>query len=100
MLNMASPRSQSQIDDLQTSTNLKRIDDLEGFRKEFEGKEFDKKVLQSVKESHLIREEISDIVWKTIKNKIVWIILGLFGLVTIEVIYRLIPILISHLKPN
>lgn len=97
---MASPRSQSQIDDLQTSTNLKRIDDLEGFRKEFEGKEFDKKVLQSVKESHLIREEISDIVWKTIKNKIVWIILGLFGLVTIEVIYRLIPILISHLKPN
>lgn len=97
---MASPRSQSQVDDLQTSTNLKRIDDLEGFRKEFEGKEFDKKVLQSVKESHLIREEISDIVWKTIKNKIVWIILGLFGLVTIEVIYRLIPILISHLKPN
>jgi hypothetical protein len=39
---MANNRAQ-QPDDLQANENLKRVDALEEFRKQLEGKEFDKK---------------------------------------------------------
>lgn len=84
-------------DDLQASNNLKRIDDLESFKNEFTGKAFDKKVLDSIKESHTIREELSLVVWQTVRNKIVWIILGALGLVLLDILIRLIPAIISKL---
>lgn len=91
---MSSPRTQP-TDDLQISENLKRIDELEVFRKELEGKEFDKKVLQSINDSHQIRNELETIIWKTIKSKITWIILGLVGLIITDLIIRTIPHILS-----
>ncbi|HTX86988.1 MAG TPA: hypothetical protein VMC41_02905 [Candidatus Nanoarchaeia archaeon] len=93
---MTTPRPQT--DDLQTANNLKRIDDLECFKKEYEGKEFDKKVLLSIQESHSIREELEKINWNTIKNKIVWIITGFLGLVLTDLTLRAIPHLFSLFK--
>lgn len=90
---MGIPRAQ--LDDLQTTNNLKRIDDLEVFRKEFEGKEFDKKVLQSIQESHLLRAELEKIIWKTVKDKIIWIILGLFGIIITDLLLRAVPHILS-----
>jgi len=72
------------IDDLKADENLKRIDDLESFRKELEGKEFDKKVAISIEDSTLIQEKIKKLVWETLKNKITWVILGAVGLVLID----------------
>ena len=93
---MSRPSSQ-EIDDLQAEANLKRIDDLEIFRKEFEGKEFDKKVLGSIKESHLIREELGKITWLAVKNKLIWVISTALGLILIDLFLRAIPSLISKI---
>ena len=90
---MANNRSQN--DDLQTDANLKRIDDLEIFRKEFEGKEFDKKVLQSIKDSHPIRTELEGITWKTVKGKINYFFWGAVGLILMDLLLRAIPNLLS-----
>lgn len=87
---MSNSRLQSD-DDLHADKNLQRIDDLETFRKEFQGKEFDKKILDSIKDSHPIREELQSIIWQTFRNKITWIILGFVGLILTDLIIRAIP---------
>lgn len=51
-----------QTDDLQASTNLQRIDDLEIFRKSFEGKELDEKIRNAIHESVPLQGEISKLV--------------------------------------
>lgn len=84
-------------DDLQVDKNLKRIDELESFRKEFEGKSFDGKVLQSINDSHHIRTELEKIIWQTVRNKITWIILGLIALIFTELLLRAIPSLFSRI---
>ena len=89
---------QNTENDLRASDNVKRIDDLEVFRKEFDGKGFDSKVLQSIRESHLIREELAIIIWQTLKNKIIWIIIGALGVIFIDVMVRVIPHLFSLLS--
>jgi hypothetical protein len=91
MANQRPPAS----DDLKADENLRRIDDLETFRKELEGKEFDKKVLQSLLDSHSIREELAKIVWNTIKNKITWIILAFIGVILTDLLIRAIPNILS-----
>lgn len=67
--------SASFTDDLQSSENLKRVENLEEFRKEYEGKAFEAKVAVAVKESKLVEAEIETVLWNTLKKKIVWIIL-------------------------
>lgn len=89
---------QQPADDLQASDNLKRIDDLESFKKELEGKEFDKKVLLSIQESHPIREELSRIVWQTVKNKITWVILGYIGLILTDLFIRALPHILASMN--
>ena len=93
---MVEPKTQ--IDDLQTGTNLKRIDDLESFRKEFEGTEFYSKILKAIQESRSIEEEIKRISWKRIREKIIWLILGASSLILIDFIIRAIPHLLSFFK--
>jgi len=85
-------------DDLRASDNLKRIDDLEIFRKEFEGRAFDEKVLKSIKESHLIREELKEITFQALKSKVVWIILAGLGVVLTDLIIRAIPHILSAIE--
>ncbi len=65
---------QRQSDDLQANTNLQRIDDLETFRKGFEGKDFDCKVCGAVKDSVPLQTEIKSLIWGVIKEKLFWII--------------------------
>lgn len=84
-------------DDFQTSSNLKRIDDLEGFRKEFEGEGFYAKVTTAIQKSKDVEREIKKVAWQTVREKIVWIILGGLGLVFIDVLIRIIPHLIKFL---
>lgn len=78
---MPNPRSQPE-DDLQASGNLKRIDDLEIFRKEFEGKEFDKKIITAIDESSTLQKKIKELIWDTFKDKIIWVILTVIVLLT------------------
>lgn len=75
------PKPQGQLDDLQAGENLKRIDDLEVFRKGFEGKEFDNKVAQAIKDSKSIDIEIERVVWNVLKSKVHWFILSALLLV-------------------
>jgi len=71
---MPPKNTQNNGDDLQAESNLKRIDDLEEFRKEFEGKKFDEKICNSVKDSVPVQTEIKKLVWGVIKDKMVWIV--------------------------
>ena len=92
---MPNPRTTLDTDDLQTGSNLKRIDDLESFRKEFEGKAFYTKVAESIKESKLVEDEVKKVAWQTIREKIIWIILGGLGVIFIDLILRAIPSILS-----
>ena len=51
---MAINKIQSETDDLQSSGNLKRIDELEAFRKEFEGEKLYEKIADAIKKSKTI----------------------------------------------
>lgn len=86
-------------DDLKNEQNLKRIDDLETFRSDYEGKNFDKKVLTSIKEYSELKEEIKNIAWVTFKEKIHWFLFGGIGVVIIDLFLRAIPHLITIFKP-
>ena len=83
------------MDDLQASGNLKRIDDLETFRKDFEGTEFYTKVADAIQKSKLVEDEIKKVAWKTVREKILWIILGGVGVIFTDLLLRAIPNLIS-----
>lgn len=63
-------------DDLQVGQNLKRIDDLESFKDEYEGTKFHQKIAIAIKESKTIDEEIKKIAWQSIKDKIIWLVIG------------------------
>lgn len=60
--------------DFDAASHIKRVDELEAFKKEYEGKAFEDKVLKSIQDSKPISKEISSIIWETIKSKIIWII--------------------------
>ena len=77
--------------DLNKDSFLGRVDKLEEFKVGFEGKEFDAKVLMSIKSSREIEQEIKCIAWKTIREKILWIIIGGAGLIFIDLLMRAIP---------
>lgn len=85
----------AQFSDLNADANLKRIDELESFKKQYEGKEFDKKVLLSIQESSTIQKEIKSHAWQTIREKIVWILLGALSLVLIDILKEVIPRLLK-----
>ena len=84
-------------DDLQADSNLKRIDALEGFRKDFEGEKFYERVMDSLKKSKEVDAEIKSIAWATIREKIVWVLLGGVALILIDILKDVIPHLISSL---
>lgn len=54
----------------------KKVKDIEEFKKQISDI-----ILKDIKDSRSIESEIKKIVWKTIKTKIIWIILGGFGLI-------------------
>lgn len=86
-------------DDLQSSNNLKRIDELETFKKEFE-KDFHTKIANAIKESRLVEAEIKCIAWATIREKIVWVILGGASIIFIDLIMRAIPSIFAFFAPH
>ncbi len=81
--------------DFDAEAYTKKVDDLEVFRKEFEGKAFDEKVIKSLQDSHPLREELGKIVWSTFRNKITWVIIGGISIVFIDLILRAIPSILS-----
>lgn len=85
-------------DDLQAEGNLKRIDDLETFRKEFEGKAFYAKIAEAIKESKLVENEIKRVSWIMIREKIIWIILGGVIVIFTDLLIRAIPHIISSIQ--
>jgi len=92
--------AQQSGNDLNTDANLKRIGDLESFKKEYEGKEFDKKVLLSIQDSHTIREEVRKIITKTLKDKFNWVIYAFCGLILTDLIIRAIPHILNLITGN
>lgn len=92
-----SPPKTPPTDDLRAGDNLKRIDDLETFRQGLEGKEFDKKVLLSIQESHSIREELKKVGWILLKEKILWIVIGASSFVILGLLKELLMKLITKI---
>lgn len=90
--------SESSGNDLNNDASLKRIGDLESFKKEFEGKEFDKKVLASLQDSLQIQKEIRSVAWQTIREKIVWILLGGIGIIVTDLFIRAIPHILKSIS--
>ena len=82
-------------DDLQADANLKRLDGLEDFRKQYEGKAFEEKVANAIKDSRLVETEVKKIAWATIREKIIWIILGGLAVIFTDLIVRAIPNLLQ-----
>ena len=60
---------------------------------ELKGKKLDEKICKAIEDSTHIQGKISDVVWKTVKEKIVWIIITLIALL----IWDSLKTLISHL---
>ena len=75
-----------------------RVGELEKFKEEFSGKNFDKKVCESIAESTAIQEKIEGIIGKTFKNKIVWFILGGLGVIFADLILRAIPSILGFIS--
>lgn len=86
--------------DFDAENYTKRVEGLEAFKAEFEGKEFDKKVASSIEDSRLVEEKIKKIVWDTIKSKITWIIWGGVGIVLTDLLIRAIPSILKSLGGN
>lgn len=70
-----------------------KFENVEKFIDDFSGKNFDKKICEAIKDTKSVEEEIKKIVWKTVKDKIIWIILGAIGLLIIQIVINLIPAL-------
>lgn len=83
-------------DDLQADANLKRIDNLESFRSEFEGKSFDAKVLASIKDSTHIRQEICNMIWETVRGKLFWVAVTGGSIVLTDLVIRAIPSILKQ----
>lgn len=82
-------------DDLNANANIKRVEDLEAFRKEFDGEKLYEKIADAIKKSKTVEDEIKKVAWTTIREKIVWIITGAIGLVLTDILSRVIPDLIK-----
>lgn len=78
-------------EDFDISGVATRLDNIEQFKKEYDGKNFDKKVLDSINESVLIQDKIKGIAWLSIRQKIVWIILGGVSIIFLDLVLRVIP---------
>lgn len=91
-------KSQQSGSDFASEEYAKKVDTLEEFRRGFEGKEFDKKVLNAIQDSSKLRDEIRKLSWQTIREKIVWIILGGVGIVLTDLVIRAIPSILAALS--
>lgn len=89
--------SRQTIDDSETSGNLKRINDLEEFRREFEGEKFYGRVVDAFQKSKEVDAEVRKLVWCTIKDKLVWIVLTLLAVIFWDVLKEVAVQVISKL---
>lgn len=71
------------------------LDDLKKCVKGLEGTEFYQKIATAIKESKLVENEIKKVAWATVKDRIVWIILGGLGIIFTDLVLRAIPSLLS-----
>lgn len=85
-------------DEFSSRQFAKKMDALETFKKEFEGTQFYEKVADAIDKSKVVEEAISKIVWTTVKNRIVWIILGCLGVVLTDLVIRAIPNILSAIS--
>lgn len=81
------PSDHQNGDTLNSAEYTRKIDkheaDLEAVKKrldDLDGKELDKKICQAIEDSTHIQDKIGVIVWRTLKEKIIWILLTLLGL--------------------
>jgi hypothetical protein len=88
----------SDQDDLNIAGNVKRIDDLEAFRKEFEGEKLYEKIADAIKKSKTVEDEVKKVAWTTIREKIVWTILGGVGVIFIDLLLRVIPHILAAIS--
>jgi len=89
------PRS---TDDFDADAFTKKVDDLETFRKEFEGEKLYEKIGNAIQKSKVVESEIKKIAWTTIREKIVLIILGGVGIILADLIIRAIPNILKALS--
>lgn len=65
---------------------------------ELKGKKLDEKICKAIHDSTHIQDKIASIVWKVIKEKIVWILLTLLALLLWDSLKNLIQIGISKIQ--
>ncbi len=71
--------------------------DLRTCLDDLQGKEFDKKVCTSLDDSVPVQEKISELVWKTIRIKLIWIILTLAAILSWSMIQQALSKLIDKI---
>jgi len=74
--------------------------DLVAMRKEIDelkDKKLDEKICKAIQDSTHIQEKIASIVWKTIKEKILWILLTILALMIWDVAKDVLVGFISHI---
>lgn len=62
---------------------------------ELKDKKLDEKICKAIDDSTHIQDKVSSIVWKTIKEKLVWILLTLLALLLWDVLKELLSLAIS-----
>lgn len=67
-----------------------RVEALEAFKVGLEGKELDKKIEEAIKDSTGIQDRIKGLIWSTFKDKIIWVIGTLIGLLALDFLKVLI----------
>jgi hypothetical protein len=61
----------------------KRLDALDDFKREYEGLNFYNKVVEAIKESTAVQDQIKLVFTASLKEKIIWLLFGAVGLVII-----------------
>ena len=72
--------------------------DLKSHINKLQGKKLDEKICKAIEDSTHIQDKIASIVWKTVKEKLIWILLTLLALLLWDFLKSLIVGLISKLS--
>lgn len=78
--------SNKKPDDFDYDEYTDKMSAMETFMNDFEGEGFYQKICDAIEKSRLVEARIKKVTWETIREKIVWIILGAIGFVLLDLI--------------
>ena len=82
-------------DDLEGYTA--RLDDLESFKKEYEGEKFYEKIVTAFEKSKTVNDELEKLIWMVTKRKLWAVLLTGLGLILVDLVLRAVPSILSEI---